>query len=318
MKEDAHYRSGSMRESPLSTQRQGHALNTGPDNLRSIVAMVGAVGLFALMDSIMKLLAPHYPAMQVAALRGLSALPLVCVYIACRGRVGTLLAVRWPLHLLRAVIGVLMLFLFAYALRTLPLAGAYTIFFVAPLLITALSALVLKERIGPARWWAIAVGMIGVLVVLRPTGAGMLTLGSLAVLGSAVCYAITAITMRVLSRTDSSESIVFWVTLAFAFGAGALAVPAWVEIQQVHWSLIAGLGVTGFLGQIMITEAFRRGEASAVAPFEYTALAWAVGLDWMLWQLLPDRYTLLGALIIVVSGIYLVRRERVHLEAERP
>jgi drug/metabolite transporter (DMT)-like permease len=280
------------------------------DNLRSIAAMLAAVVMFALMDTMMKLLAAHYPAMQVAALRGLSALPLVCAWVVSRGALSSLLRVRWPLHLLRGVIGILMLFLFAFALRSLPLAEAYTIFFISPLLIAALSALILKERVGAARWWAIAGGLLGVLVVLRPTGAGMLTLGALAVLGSAACYAVTAITVRVLSHTDSGESIVFWLTLALALGAGILALPGWIALQQEHWPLIGALAVTGFFGQILITEAFRRGEVSAVAPFEYTALAWAAGLDWLLWQVLPDAYTLVGAAIIIVSGIFLIRMER--------
>lgn len=281
------------------------------DNLRSIAAMLGAVLFFALMDTVMKLLAAHYPATQVAALRGWSALPLVCGWVLWRGAVPGLLRVRWSLHLLRGVAGILMLSLFAFALRSLPLAEAYTIFFVSPLLIAALSALILKERIGLARWLAVAGGLLGVLIVLRPTGGAMLTLGALAVLGSAACYAVTAITVRILSRTDSSDSLVFWFTVALALGAGALAAPGWVTVQGAHWPLVAALAVTGFAGQILITEAFRRGEASAVAPFEYSALAWAAALDWLLWQVLPDQYVWTGAAIIVASGIALVRAERI-------
>lgn len=293
-------------------------LKPRPDNVRSIAAMLAAVALFSLMDTAMKLLTADYPAMQIAALRGISALPLVVAYIAWRGAFGSLLRVRWRLHLLRAALGIVMLFLFAYALRLLPLAGAYTIFFISPLLITALSALILKERVEAARWWAIACGMAGVLVVLRPTAAGVFTLGGLAVLGAAACYAVSAITVSMLSRSDSGESMVFWLTLLLAVGAGALAAPHWVAIERNHWPLIAGLAVTGFLGQIMITEAFRTGEASAVAPFEYTALAWGIGLDWLLWQVLPDGYTLLGAAIIIASGVYLIRREKSHVESEHP
>ena len=93
-------------------------------------------------------------------------------------------------------------------------------------------------------------------------------------------------------------------------GAGALALPGWSRVADAHWPLVAGLAITGFLGQTAITEAFRHGQAAVVAPFEYTALAWGVGLDWLLWQALPDGTTLLGGAIIVASGIYLVRSER--------
>ena len=279
-------------------------------NVRGILAMVAAVGCFSLMDALLKTLSGSYPAMQVASLRGLAALPLVVVYVVWRGQVRSLLKVRWPLHLLRGVINVAMLALFAYALKELGLAEAYTLFFIAPLLITALSTVVLREKVHAAHWVAIGLGMVGVLVALRPSQDAFFSLGALAVLGAACGYAVSAITGRVLTRTDSSASLVFWTTVLLALGAGALAWPRWVAVAQVHWPLVAGLAVTGFLGQLAITEAFRHGQASVVAPFEYTALAWGMGLDWVLWQAVPGYSTLLGGAIIIGSGLYLVRQER--------
>ena len=293
-------------------------VSTLSGNLRSIYAMLIAVFMFSLMDTAMKLLAAHYPAMQVAALRSLSSLPLVCAYVAWRGGFRTMLRVRWPLQVLRAVVGIAMLALFAYGLKKLSLAEAYSIFFIAPALITALSVFVLKEKVNLARWIAIAVGLAGVLVVLRPEGGGFLTLGGLAILGSAVCYAISAIGARVLARSDSSAQIMFWLMLMMAIGATVLAAPGWVRVDAVHVPLLLGLAVSGFFGQLAITEAFSHGEASVVAPFEYSALAWGVAIDWMLWQTLPDGYTLVGAAIIIGSGIYLIRHEKVHVESEHP
>lgn len=290
----------------------------GNPNLRGIAAMLFAVLMFALMDTGLKLLAAHYPSMQVAALRAMTSLPLVCAYVAWRGAFGTLLRVRWRLHLLRGVLGIVMLAAFAFGLRELPLANAYSIFFVSPMLITVLSVPLLKERVDAARWIAIGVGMAGVLVVLRPTGAGLMTLGSLAILVSAACYALSSVLVRILGRTDSSESMVFWLMVMVSIGAGALAAPAWVPVRLEHGWILAGIAVTGFLGQVAITHAFRHGEASAIAPFEYSALAWGIGLDWLLWQVLPDGFTLMGAGIIIASGIYLVRRESVHVECEHP
>ncbi|HEY5799248.1 MAG TPA: DMT family transporter, partial [Burkholderiaceae bacterium] len=200
--------------------------------LRGSIAMVAAVGFFSVMDTCMKLLVEHYPALQVAALRAIVALPLVFAYVAWRRKIGTLLRVRWGLHLLRGGISIAMLSLFAWGLRTLPLTEAYTLFFVAPLLITALSALVLKERVDTARWVAIAIGFAGVLVVLRPTGGGMLSLSGLAMIGAAVGYAVTAIAGRVLARTDSVESLVFWLMVMVACGAGALAAPNWIPVRS--------------------------------------------------------------------------------------
>ena len=142
-------------------------------NLRGIVAMLLAVGFFSLMDGGLKQLSGHYPPMQVAALRGLSGLPLVMAWVLATGTVVGLLKIRWRLHLLRAGLSIMMLSAFAFALKQMPMTSAYAIFFVAPLLITALSVPMLGEHVGPRRWAAIAVGLVGVLVVLRPTGEGL-------------------------------------------------------------------------------------------------------------------------------------------------
>lgn len=286
--------------------------------LNGIAAMLLAVALFSVMDTGLKLLSAHYPSLQVAALRAMSSLPLVCAYVLWRGAVRSLFRVRWSLHLLRGALGIGMLALFAYGLRHLPLAEAYSIFFVAPLVITALSVPMLGERVGKGRWWAVAVGLFGVLVVLRPTGAGMFTLSGLAILVAAVCYAVSAITVRIVVRTDSVESQLFWLMAMVALGAGAMAAPQWVAVRMDDAWILLAVAITGFLGQLAITQAFRFGEASAIAPFEYTALAWGLLIDWSLWNTLPDAWMLVGAGIIVASGVYLVRHEAVHAESEHP
>jgi drug/metabolite transporter (DMT)-like permease len=278
-------------------------------NLRSILAMLAAVTFFSFMDALLKALAGAYPAVQVAALRGLVALPLVIGYVAWRREAPALLRVRWRLHLLRGVIGVTMLTLFTYSLKVLGLAEAYTLFFVAPLLITVLSIPMLGERVSARNWVAVAAGLCGVLVAMRPDEGAFFSLGALAVLGAASCYAVSALVGRVLSRTEPSVTLVFWTTMSMAVGGSVLAWPQWQPLQSAHWPLLAGLAVFGFLGQLAITEAFRHGQASVVAPFEYTALAWAIGLDWFVWRTVPDGYTLLGGAIVIGSGIYLIRRE---------
>ncbi len=280
--------------------------------------MLAAVALFSLMDAGLKVLSAHYPPLQVSALRGGASLPFVLLWVLTSIGPRALLRVRWPLHLLRGVLGVTMMGSFVYALRSLPLSTAYSVFFVAPLLITALSVPVLGERVGPRRWTAIVIGFIGVLVVLRPTGSGVVSAAGFAVLLAALGYAVSAITVRVLSRTDSSQAIVVWMLVFMAVGAGLLSLPHWVPIQSMHLWLIAGVGLAGAVGQYTITEAFRRGEASLVAPLEYTALLWGVLLDYRFWHVLPDGMTWVGAGIIVLSGLYLLRRERVHVEAEHP
>ena len=168
---------------------------------RGMFAMLVAVLLFALMDAGLKLLTPHYPALQVATLRGLASLPLVLVWAFATVGPAALLRVRWSLHLLRGVLAVVMMGCYAYGLLTLPLSTAYAIFFVSPLLITALSVPLLGERVGPRRWAAIVTGMLGVLVVLRPGTEGMLSLAGLAVLVAAIAYAVSSIAVRASTRT---------------------------------------------------------------------------------------------------------------------
>jgi drug/metabolite transporter (DMT)-like permease len=291
---------------------------TAPRPWRAIILMLLCVGVFSLMDAGLKTLSSHYPPFQVAALRGASSLPWLLAWALATTGVAPLLRVRWSLHLLRGGLGIAMMGAFVYALRTLPLSTAYSIFFVAPLLITALSVPFLGERVGPRRWIAIAFGLAGVLVVLRPTTQGIFTSAGLAVLLAALGYSVSAITVRVLARTDSTQAMVVWLMLLMAVGAGLLAIPQWTPLRAADGWLIVGIGVAGALGQYAITEAFRLGEASLLAPLEYTALVWGVLLDATLWGVLPDAVTWIGAAIIIASGLYLLRRERVHVEAEHP
>ncbi|KEZ95951.1 membrane protein, partial [Xanthomonas vasicola pv. vasculorum NCPPB 895] len=256
--------------------------------------MVAAVACFSLMDAGMKLLSAHYPPLQVTLLRGAASLP-----------------VRWGLHLLRGALGMVMIDCFVYGLKRMPLSTAYTLYFVAPLLVAALSVPLLGEHVGPRRWTAIGIGLVGVIVVLRPGVDGLISLPGLMVLLAATAYAIAAITVSLLTRTDTPQAMVVWFLLFMAIGAGLLAIPGWVPLQAGHAGLIAGMGLAGALGQVALTQAFMRGEASMIAPLEYTGLVWVMGWDWLLWQTLPDSWTWTGAGIIVASGLYLLRRERI-------
>ena len=293
-------------------------MTSRPANQSAILFMLAAVALFALMDAGLKLLAQHYPPLQVAALRGMSSLPFVLVWVLCTANLRSLLRVHWPLHLLRGVLGIGMMVGFVYGLRSMPLSTAYSITFIAPMLVTAMAGPLLGETVGRQRWIAIGIGMLGMLVILRPTGQGLATAGGLAVLVAAACYAASAITVRVLAQRDSVQAMVLWFLVLLSLGAGLLAAPGWVPVQGGDAWIIAGVGLAGSLAQVALTEAFRRGEASLIAPLEYTALFWVVCLDLLLWGVLPDTVTWIGAGIIVASGLYLLRREKVHAEVEHP
>lgn len=280
------------------------------NNRRGMVTMLIAIGLLSIMDMGLKLLAQHYPPIQVAALRGLASWPLVLVWVLATTGLRPLLRARWPLHALRACLGIGMMTTFIFAIRDLPLTTAYTLFFIAPLLITALSGPLLGEQVGLRRWLAIAAGFVGVLVAMRPGSTGLDSWAALAVLGAATGYALSAITVRVLARTDSTQVMVFWLVTSMGFGAAVLAAPGWVPLRSEDLWLIAGVGLIGTLGQYAITEAFKQAEASAIAAVEYTALVWSLGFDAWRGDRLPDAWMWTGCAIIIASGLYLMRLER--------
>jgi len=276
---------------------------------RGIASMIGAVFCFSLMDASLKQLTSTYSVEQVGFFRGAAALPLVLAITAVRREWKLLIPARPWLHVLRGLMTVVTMYAFVYAVRVLSMAEAYTIFLAAPLLVTALSVPLLREQVGWRRWIAIAVGMIGALVMLRPTGTGLLTLGAMAALLSAFTYALGAILIRIASRTDSASATVFWTLLILTVAMALMSARDWVPFQPHHWPIVVLIAVTGTAGQILLTDAFRNCPAGVIAPFEYTALVWGVALDWFVWHVLPQERMFTGAAIVVGSGLYVIYRE---------
>ena len=272
--------------------------------------MLMAVGVFAIMDGLMKFLTARYPAVQVAFFRGAASLPLVFLGYALTRRLRELRPVRFGLHVLRAVFAILMLWGFLWALARASLTDTYAIYMTAPLLVVLAASILLGERVGRHVWLAIFAGLAGVYVMLKPSVDGFVSLAGLAALGSALAYAIVVVMVRLLSRTETTASMVFWFLLMMAVGAGAIAAPGWVAVEAADWPWIAAVGLAGWAGQHLITEAFRLAPASVVAPFEYTALVWGVAIDWVVWQALPGARMLTGAAIVIGAGLYLIHRER--------
>ena len=281
------------------------------EKLAGMTAMLIGVAAFSFMDAGLKLLTAHYPSAQVAALRGLAALPVVFAWAMYSGGPRQLINVRWSLHLVRGVMAVFMMVTFTFALKSLSLAKTYAIFFVAPLLITLLSIVLVGERVRKPQWAALLVGFIGVLIVLKPevSGPGFGWWGTLAILGTAVGYAVSSVIVKILGRTDSTQSMMFWMTAMMSMGATALAWPTWQPIAPAHYPILAGIAVTGAVGQWGITVAFKHAPAASVAPLEYTGLAWVTLIDIAVWSAFPSARTLLGAAIIIACGVFLIRSE---------
>lgn len=277
--------------------------------LRGVFLMIAAVGIFSVMDALMKFLTSTYPPMQIACLRGASSLPFVFAAYAATGRIALLRPVRWKLHLLRAVLAILMLWGFVWALARASLTDTYAVYMSAPLLVVLCASMLLGEKTNRHVWIAIFTGLGGVWVMLNPATAGFASLAGLAALASALAYAFVVVLVRVLSKTETTASMVFWFLLMLALGAGALAAPGWVPIAATDWSWILGVGLAGWAGQHLITEAFRLAPAATVAPYEYLALVWGAGIDWIVWHALPGARVLAGAAIVVAAGLYLMHRQ---------
>jgi drug/metabolite transporter (DMT)-like permease len=288
------------------------------DKYAGMAAMLAAVAAFAFMDAGLKLLTAHYPSSEVAALRGLSALPLVFVWALAAGGARQLVQVRWPLHLVRGVLSVGMMITFAFALKELSLAKAYALFFVAPLIIAVLSMAFFGERVRGAQWIAIACGFLGVLIVLNPGTIGYTWAGSLAIFACALCYSLSTLLVKKLGQTDSVQSMMFWMTAMLAVGATAIALPEWVPLRPEHTLIVLGVAVTGAIGQWGITVAFKLAPAATVAPLEYSGLLWVIGIDYWLWTVTPEMRTLAGAAVIIASGLYLLRHETRPAPAAHP
>jgi drug/metabolite transporter (DMT)-like permease len=277
---------------------------------RGIVCMAIAVLLFTFMDSAIKWLGEAgYSTAQLVFFRAFFAfLPLSLVVF--RGPWREALRIRdWKGHAIRCLSGGISMAGFFYAFKVMPLSDVIAIGFAAPIFITALSIPLLGEHVGIRRWSACLVGFAGVLVILQP-GAGMLESGALIAVGATFFYAIAAISVRKLSRTETNAAIIFSFTLSVTLVSAGFLAFDWVTPKSFFdLGLLILLGLLGGTAQIFMTEAFRATSISIVMPFEYTAILWSVGLQYLIWQSVPGLNLWLGAPLVIASGIYIVWRE---------
>jgi drug/metabolite transporter (DMT)-like permease len=285
--------------------------------MRAIATMLLAVAFFAGMDSVLKLFSEHYPAMEIAFLRGACSLPFMALPALVRGRYQDLKPNRIGMHILRGALMVVMLGAFIYAVRTLSLATAYSIFLGEPLIVTALAVPLFGDRVGWRNWIAIGVGLVGVCVMLRPSATGLVSAGSLAALIAATAYALSVLALRVITRTDTTTSVIVWTVGLMTLMTGIVAVPQWVPLAREHLPWLAALGIFGAIGQHLLTEAFRAAPPSVVAPFEYTALLWGILIDWVVWSVLPAPRVYFGGGIVIASGLYLIWLEHSRHDSRR-
>jgi len=269
------------------------------------------------MDAIIKWLTADYPVPQVVALRSWFGLPLLCIFALRQGGLKNLKTRRPMVHVGRYLLVLVLSFSFFWALSQMKLVDTIAITFAAPIFITALSVPLLKEPVGLHRWLAIGIGFFGVLIMLRP-GMGVFQWAALVVLGSVVVYALLMITTRAFKSTESTTALMLYPQLGMSLTGIVIAPYFWVTPSLGDLGLFALAGLFGSVGVMCLTHAFRLGPAAVISPFEYSALIWATLLGFLLWGELPDKYTLVGAGIVILSGLYIVYRETVKIGQARP
>lgn len=276
--------------------------------LRGALLALAAYALYSSHDIIAKILGGYYSPFQIVfftAVFGLSFLSLAMLF----DKKGGALFPRQPRWVaLRAFAGIGSSLFAFYAFAHMPMAQAYAILFATPLIITLLSIPVLGERVGTHRSAAVVLGLIGVLVVLRP-GSAPLSLAHLAAVGAAICGATTSIVARKVGETERPATLVLTLFMAQVLAMGALMPLTYRPMPLEHLVLLAAMGAFGTVAATFVVMAYRHAAASIVAPMQYSQLLWAVFYGWILFKEGIDLWTAIGAAVIIGSGLYILRRE---------
>lgn len=277
--------------------------------LKGPLLMALGIALITANDAVTKFLVLTYPIGQVICLRQAATLLVIVPYLTLAGQWGALRINDWRGQLYRGLLFITGSVFIVWGLGELPLATAVTMLFLSPILMVALSAPLLGERIGHHRWVAVLGGFIGVLVVMRPGGEAFQWALLLPLIGAFI-NALRDVLTRKLSRTETSLSILFCSNIVLMVG-GALTAPfGWVAVdaQAAFWFVAAG--IFNGMAHFFIIEALRTGEASMVAPIRYTALLWAALMGYFVWGDVPGVWLWVGAAVIVGSSLYMIRGER--------
>lgn len=273
-----------------------------------VCAMACMAGLFGLVKVASE---RGVPIFETLFFRNAFAFIPIAIYIHRTTGFGVLRTSRPGGHAARALVGLTGMIGGFVAVSHLPLTEATALSFSAPLFMAALSVPLLKETVGPHRWAAVAVGFVGVLIMIRPDPANLANVGVIFAMIGAVGSALAMITIRQISVTEPGPRIVFYFTVAGAV-AGLASLPfGWVMPDAGTFALLALMGLLGGVGQLLLTEAIRVAPVAVVAPFDYTQLIWASLFAFLVWGELPRALTLVGAGVVAASGLYILYRETI-------
>ena len=282
---------------------------TGPGrSLRGIALILVAMLTFATQDAITKTLAQDLAVAQIVMVRYWLFATFATVLIARRpGGLGQAVRARRPwLQITRSVVFVVEIGVFAWVVARLPLSTAQAVFAVCPLMVTALSPVVLGERVGPRRWLAVIAGFCGVVIILRPTDGLVDPVGIVAVIGAGL-FATYSLLTRLLAQEDRFETSYGYVAWVGCLVATLVGPFLWQAPTGDQWLALVTLGCTGIFGHMLLMKAYELSEASVLQPFTYTQLLWGIVIGMAVFSEIPDLWMLTGATIVVGAGLVAMR-----------
>lgn len=270
--------------------------------------MCVGVACLCVNDALAKTLTDTYSPIQIQFLRNVIALPFALLIAWKMGGSAGLRSHKPLAHLFRGALWIAATIMFFTSLKHLGLAEATSLIFVAPLFITALSALIFREHVGWRRWLAVVIGFAGVLIAVRPGTSAFQTVSLLPV-ATAFVYALLMLSARWVDERESVWTLLLYMTATGAALSLFLVPFVWITIQPGDLWLFAAVAVFGTAGMTLMTQAFRLAPAVVVAPLDYTAIVWATLLGWLFWSEIPDGLTFVGAAVIISSGVFIIWRE---------
>jgi drug/metabolite transporter (DMT)-like permease len=290
-------------------RNQNGVLHPVRDQKHGIFYMILMTGCVVSMDALAKLLSGEMPLLMVVWGRFLFNFIFIALFFLRQGHRNLARTAKFGLQFLRSLLGLSATLAFWGALVFLPLADCVAIAFISPLLVTALSVPLLGEKVGVHRWVVVIMGFIGVLIIIRP-GMGIMHWAAILPLITALFWANYQITTRILSRFDRALTTLFY-TAAGGLLFTTLAVWwVWVTPTFKQWVILSCLGFLGSMGHYLLIKAFEITPASILAPFSYTSILWSILLGYALFGDFPDKLTMTGIVIVISSGLYIMRREQ--------
>lgn len=280
--------------------------------MRIFMLATASVVLFSCMNVFLKLAAEHHAIVEVMFFRNALAIMPVLMLIQAHPEGFGLLKTRRPLgHLLRGGVGTFSMSFVFWSFALLPMADATSLQFAMPLILTALSVPILKERVGKWRWGAVFIGFIGVLCIAAPTGAVTNWLGVGVALAGAFTTACTMIIIRKLGRTEHALTIVFYFSLFGTLITACFLPWYWTPPSFESFVYLIMTGITGGAAQVFLTKSYAEAPAAYVSPFSYLAIIFGTFFGWAIWGDVPGWNVFAGSVIVILSGLFILYRETV-------